>query len=162
MQAMVCWDGSPGLFGELLGGFWGFLKGYSCLLGGCREPRRLGRFSGLSGTVFGASWDLFWASQGSGVSWEPLGSPGGFSEASRGLLLPLLGPSWACSGAVWGCPGRLLGSPGAFLTRLGAVLGGSWAVLARSWGPLRPSWSVGSTNCEKGKKQRKDNENYRF
>ena len=113
-------------------------------------PKRLGGgswedFEASPGLFSGPRRAFLWASQGSGVCWGPLGGSGGLSEVSGGLLLPLLGPSWACSGAVWGCPGRLLGSPGAFLARLGAVLGGSWAVLARSWGPLRPSWSVGST-----------------
>ena len=39
MQVMVCWDGSRGLFGDLLGGFRGFLRGSSCLLGGSGSPR---------------------------------------------------------------------------------------------------------------------------
>ena len=100
-----------------------------------KENERFWPLQALPGRLSGLSW----------IPWGPLGGPGRFSEVSRGLLLPLLGPSSACSGAVWGCPGRLLGSPETFLARLGAVLGGSWAVLARSWGPLRPSWSVGST-----------------
>ena len=110
------------------------------------ENQRFGPLQALPGRLSGLSW----------APWGPLGGPGAFSEASRGLLLPLLGPYWACSRAVWGCPGRLLGSPETFLARLGAVLGGSWAVLARSWGRLRPSWSVGSTKTGESQKPRKN------
>ena len=172
MQAMDCWDGSPGLFGDLLGGFRGFLKGSSCLLGGCGSPRRH-----LWGGCFRASEGHFWG------SWGPSGSlvrlfrgllepPGGFLGqevgiaglrslswaifqailglpwAALGLSKAVLGPHWPVLGPSWGSHGRSFSC-------LGTVLGVSWAVLELSWGPLRPSWSVGSSKTRESQKPRK-------
>ncbi len=76
------------------------------------------------------------------MCWGHLGGPAGLSEVSGSLLLPLLGPSWACvlGGAglswaplrqSWSLVGPSWGRPEGLLGGLGAVLGASSALLDR-------------------------------
>ena len=93
-----------------------------------REPQNPSKTSGKS------SFFVSWASPGGslgasrgflghlGQSWEALGP----SDAFRGRLGRLSGPSW--------CP------LGALLGRLGALLGAFWAISGSSWADLGPSW----------------------
>ena len=161
MQAMVCWDGPPGLFGDLLGGFRGFLRGSSCLLGGCGSPRRH-----LGGDVFGRPGATF-------------GSLGGLVRLFGGLLRPpggllsqeagiagLRSLSWAAFQAILGLPWAALGLSWAVLGRYWPVLGPSWGSHGRAWTCLGdlfgPLGALEARKREKAKNIEKNNENQRF